>query len=40
MRKRTKAREYALQLLYKYDIEKVMLTYFESFFQSQKKKKN
>ena len=34
MRKRTKAREYALQLLYKYDIDKVMLTDLESFWQS------
>lgn len=35
MRKRTKAREYALQLLYKHDIDKVKIIDLESFWQSQ-----
>lgn len=35
MRKRTQAREYALQLLYKYDIDKDSMSDWESFWQGQ-----
>ena len=35
MRRRTKAREYALQLLYKYDIDKDPMSDLESFWQGQ-----